>query len=568
MTDTTGHGERHQLSPSVRCGIVAVVLLAAFGLRFVALDRLPTPIHQDELSDIYDGYSIATTGADRTGAPWPLLARSMGPGGYIPTLNMYVCAIAAYFAGFSVWAGRLPAALGGMMTLWLIYLLARRLLGDAGGIWALALAAFSPIHILYSRQVHPGVYLPPLFAMAVLVLLVRWLHRTALDPVRQASQADASASRRRVSLVLLVLLGLTIGFSTTSYSGMRIVAVLLSGLALVAVVWRLGVVAGRWRAAAGAGATLMAAVVIGAAPTIYTAVAMPEAFFGRAMHIMPPLANGPRWWIEWLASNVAANLDPRYLFLAFGDYHQLSVERLGVMSLPFLYLGLVGLVVRAMRDRKITSWLVPAGVIIGLAPGALSSGNPNPMRTSIVWSLYPIAAAYGIMLTWQLVHSLRCRWFSSLRRQRQGGGLAVGTFGTFAMTVVIALSGAWYAARYVDRPDLYALASQRQYVAVGHWLHDHGKDYDRVYIDAEGVFGYLYVAAFSGMTPAEFQRSPREGHVTAMGWDYIDRLGRYRFESSADALAEWRNSDHTESWLVVHSPDDVTKLSPRTAAAR
>jgi len=136
------------------------------------------------------------------------------------------------------------------------------------------------------------------------------------------------------------------------------------------------------------------------------------------------------------------------------------------------------------------------------------------------------------------------------------------------MTAVIALSGAWYAARYVDRPDLYTLASQPQYVAVGKWLRKHGREYDRVYIDADGVFGYLYVAAFSGMTPAEFQRSPRDGHVTAMGWDYIDRLGRYRFESTDKALTEWRDSDHTQAWLIVRGPDDVTELSPRTAAAR
>lgn len=567
MTDTTGNRELHRLSPRLRLGIVAVVLLLAFGSRFVALDRYPTPINQDELSDIYDGYSIATTGADRTGAPWPLLARSMGPGGYIPTLNMYVCAVAEHFAGFSVWAGRLPAALGGMITLWLIYLLARRLLGDAGGIGALALAAFSPIHILYSRQIHPGVYLSPLFAMAVLVLLERWLHRTALDPNRNATEADMSASSERASLGLLVLLGLTIGFSTTSYSGMRIVAPLLAGFAFVVVWWRLGVVERRWRSARASGAILTVAVVIGAAPTIYTAVALPEAFFGRATHIMPPLANGPRWWIEWLGANLAANLDPRYLFLSFGDYRQLSVERLGVISLPFLYLGLIGMVVRAIRGRKIAGWLVPAGVIIGLAPGVLSSGNPNPMRTSIVWSLYPIAAAYGMLLAWHGVRAIRWHFIASdSPRLRGGTATAVGPLGVAAMTLVIALNGVWYAWRYVDRPDLHALASQPQYVAVGNWLRDHGKGYDRVYVDVDGVFGYLYVAAFSGMTPAEFQRSPREGHVTAMGWDHIDRLGRFRFESADDALAAWRNSDHAQSWLIVRGPDDVTELSPLTAA--
>ena len=49
--------------------IVGLVLCVGFLLRFIALDRLPLPAHQDELSDIYDGYCIAMTGADRAGDP-------------------------------------------------------------------------------------------------------------------------------------------------------------------------------------------------------------------------------------------------------------------------------------------------------------------------------------------------------------------------------------------------------------------------------------------------------------------------------------------------------------------
>ncbi len=97
--------------------IVGMVLCVGFLLRFVALDRLPLPAHQDELSDIYDGYCIAMTGADRAGDPWPIIIRGMGPGDYHPGLYAYLAGASTRLFGLSVWAGRLPAVMAGMLTL-------------------------------------------------------------------------------------------------------------------------------------------------------------------------------------------------------------------------------------------------------------------------------------------------------------------------------------------------------------------------------------------------------------------------------------------------------------------
>jgi len=543
--------------------VVASILCAGCWVRVASLERYPAPIHQDELTDLYDGYSIATTGADRTGARWPLLVRSMGPGGYIPTLNTYLCAFVAHIAGFSVWAGRLPAAIAGMITLWLIYCFDRRLLGDIGGVLELAFAAFSPTLVLYARQAHPGVCFPPLVAVLVLVLLARWI-----DGATRSAEPRGSTSPH--SPALIAFIGLVIGFSTMAYTGMRVTAPLLAVCAAGVVTCRLGVCSRQWRSALTGVATLTIAVTVGALPAIYTAVTMPEAFFCRAEHIVPPLSNGPTWWAGTLLGNLAANLDPHYLFLSFGTYRHLSVERLGVVSLPFLYLGLAGLIARALHHRDLVFGLIPIGVVIGLTPGIISTGNPNPMRTSVVWPLYPVAAAYGALLAWQALACGHARLRGKVPRRDAGVTRTADAVFVTVMTVVVATTGLLYAARYVRRGELHALASQPQYVAIGRWLRDHGHDYDRVYIDVDGVFGYLYVAAFSGMTPAEFQKTPREGHVTAMGWDYVHRLGRYRFASTEQALAEWRASTRSQSWLVMRGIDDVIELSPRsetTAAA-
>jgi len=551
---------------------VAIVAAAAF-LRVIALDRYPLPYHQDELSDLYDGYSIATTGADRTGERWPLLIRSMGPGGYCPTLNMYLCAVATAIGGFNVWAGRMPAVVGGMLTVWLVFIFARRLLGDNGGILALLFVALSPIHILYSRQVHAGTYLPPLFGILILYLLDRWLERTIAGSTDTIDAAGNSQTWRRPPPPQavpagplhgwLILAGLAIGFSTTAYTGSRITALLFAFLAICVVVATLVVRHRAWRAGIQCAGTLTLFVLIGAVPTIYAAVTMPEAFFSRGAHIMPPLSNGPRWWIETVFANLSANLDPRYLFLSFGEYRHLSVERLGLAALPFLYVGILGLVAESARRRDLRLAMIPTAVLIGLAPGVLSTGNPNPMRTSIVWSIYPIAASFGVLLlgrgvAWLCDHAVLDRIAPRLERITQRSP----RIGLGFVCASIVVCGAWYIARYVQRDDLQGLAAQRGYVEVGTWLRDHGQAYERVYIDVNGVFGYLYVAALSGMTPAEFQRTPHEGVVTAMGWDYIYRLGRYHFRPTEQARQDWRATPGNERWLLIEDTGTMTEFNP------
>jgi len=478
----------------------------------------------------------------------------------------------------------MPAVLGGLLTVWLVFVCARRWFGDTAGLLALLFVATSPIHILYSRQVHAGTYLPPLFAMLILYLLDRWLesHSPSLacsrgtmihrrtwrsasgGPSAGLTMAPSPLTSRVLEFRWLALAGLAIGFSTNAYTGSRITALMFALMSAGLVVVVVGIRRGQRRIASVSLVVLTVAVLVGAAPTIYAASAMPDSFFSRSAHIMPPLANGPRWWLDTLIANLAANLDPRYLFLSFGEYRHLSVERLGIASLPFLYVGLLGLIITGVRRRSLRLGLIPVTVLIGLAPGVLSTGNPNPMRTSVVWAIYPIASAYGVVLLGRLIRRLLARRTGG-RPTAAGNPAARPTrFGLVAVSLGIVCCSAFYTFRYVDDDALHGLAAQQNYVAIGNWLRDHGKGYDRVYIDVDGVFGYLYVAALSGMTPAEFQQAPREGTVTAMGWDYVDRLGRYYFQSAEAAQEAWRGAPHKEKWLLIQGLDAMTELTPDT----
>lgn len=511
--------------------VAVVVILAAAGfLRFAALDSYPLPIHQDELSDIYDGYSLATTGADRWGESWPIIVRGMGPGDYHPGMYAYCAALSTKLFGFSVWAGRLPAAFAGILTVLLVYLAARRLLSPSAGLIALLLVSFSPIHVLYSRQAHQGVCMMPLVVILSVYLMIRLLESLRLSGALRGSLGWAIAT------------GMTIGLSTNAYAAMRLVAPLLAIAIAAAVFAAEGLGRKKWKRTAAILAALVLATTAGASLQIYAAMTQPEQFFARSSATAFSLSNGLSWWVSTLSSNLLRELDPRYLFLSFGEYRVLSIARLSVVELPFLYVGLIASIVLAISRRSMALALLPVTVAICLLPSMVTRGQPSPMRSSGVWALYPIVSAMGICVAGSLAVAVLAALRSARARQLGMAGICVAVVGC----------GIFNTRRYLSKDELHGPSAQHHLVMIGEALaRENLDDYQRVYIDAEGMFGYLYVAAFSGMTPAQFQRVKRTGIVRGLGWEDYEMLGRFHFKSAERAYTDRREAKIRGKWLVV-----------------
>ena len=162
-----------------------LILAVAALLRLYRLDQYPLPMHQDELSDAYDAWSIVETGADRAGTSRPVIVRALGEVDYRPALNAWITAIPMNVTGFSPVAARIPTAILGIATLALTFLFASLLVSETFGLVALSVAAFNPWHLTYSRFAHQGGMLPAFFS--ILTLLI-WLRAAEL------------ATRARISL--------------------------------------------------------------------------------------------------------------------------------------------------------------------------------------------------------------------------------------------------------------------------------------------------------------------------------------------------------------------------------
>lgn len=128
--------------------LVVIIVLASF-LRLVGLDRVPPSLNWDEVSMGYSAFSILKTGRDEWGEFMPLLFRSFGE--WKSPVYIYLIVPFVNIFGLNAWGVRLPAAIAGILAVYLTYLIGRKLYSEQVGLWASFLLAVSPWHLMLSR---------------------------------------------------------------------------------------------------------------------------------------------------------------------------------------------------------------------------------------------------------------------------------------------------------------------------------------------------------------------------------------------------------------------------------
>ncbi|MBL7931230.1 MAG: glycosyltransferase family 39 protein, partial [Bacteroidia bacterium] len=279
---------------------IFIVLGFSFFLRLYNLEDYPLAINQDELSNIYDGYSIAETGADRWGSRYPTILRAFGDADYRPPMYAWISALSVKLFGFSVISGRLPAAIIGCLSLILLCSLCKKAGGSLFALITIFLAGLSPWHILYSRMALEAASLTAFFA-----LLIFWLW----FKMRETGYR----------LLYIALVGLTIGLATSTYQSFKLISLILAAA--------LGIEILKNSPSKMAGAFLFVlATFAGSFPQIYTAYTQPEHFFSRASNTMIPFEFSVSYFTSIL-TNFFSNFSPHYLFLSFGESNNLSIGR-------------------------------------------------------------------------------------------------------------------------------------------------------------------------------------------------------------------------------------------------
>jgi len=156
------------MSPRSVAALLAIAALA-FALRFYRLTEVPPGLYLDEASIGVEAHSVLETGRDQTGTRFPVLFKALDD--YKHPLYVYGTVATEAALGPTKLAVRLPAALFGTLTVFLIAFLAMELSKDArAGLAAALILAVTPWHIQYSRMAWEAV------TLGLTTVLALWLY--------------------------------------------------------------------------------------------------------------------------------------------------------------------------------------------------------------------------------------------------------------------------------------------------------------------------------------------------------------------------------------------------------
>ncbi len=126
------------------------LVLIAFSVRVVYLDRVPIGFDWDERSHLYNAYSIAETGKDEWGVQFPLIFKAFGDN-KLP-LYTYLTAFFVKIIGPSLFSAKITAVICGTLSVLIVYFLTQRLFNNKKiSLVAALFMAFSPHSLFFSR---------------------------------------------------------------------------------------------------------------------------------------------------------------------------------------------------------------------------------------------------------------------------------------------------------------------------------------------------------------------------------------------------------------------------------
>lgn len=483
MTQVTGTPvtrKNHRESGKTTGFLLVLLLLIAAVLRIARLDVLPPALFRDEAEKVYTAWSLLSTGRDTNGKLLPLFIEVFG----VTTSAIYQYATVPFVAllGMNEWSARLPAASAGVMTVLLTFLLTRRFYGLHAAFYAALFLALSPWHLVFSRWAQQGIFLPLLFAGAMLA----WSY--AVDETRRPGRRIAVLCTSAACLAVAIY----------AYDVARLFVPLLI-LPHFVFHWKFIRAHPRWTIAAAATFLLVLT------PVLYLVLFQSDAAQARFRFVsIIQAGSSPADVILHFLRNYAAHFSPAFLF-THGDPELRHGAGTGVLTVwegIALFAGLVVMVIRRRpMDLTLLAWLL----LFPVAASLTRIGIPHALRTIVALPALQVIAGVGV---YEILGLASARFSSSQSRLRTFGGVAV----LLALVSFVPFARAYYSRDYqVDSALNWQYGVKRALA----FLNEPGLRDATVYFDATTLYGAEYLVAVYEEIPArEFQSG---------------QYGRYRF---------------------------------------
>lgn len=458
-----------------------LVLGVALLLRLPGIDRWPPAIHQDEVSNGVDAWSLLTTGADRSGRAWPVFLEGFGAGDNRTGLYAYLSIPAVAVLGPGVTATRAAAALIGTATVLAVFLFVRRVRGRTAALLAAAMLALNPWHLYLSRYGHEA-SLTPAFLVLGMWLLARGSAR------RAAVRSSPALGRWGEAL----LAGAALGLGLYSYPSYR----LFLPCMLVMLFLLRPVVLDR-RALVGFAVGLALATL----PLMMATADHPERLFARAraaavLGNVEPLGQA----LLLMGLQYAEHFSPRFLVLT-GDGNPLHSPPGGQLLWVEGLALIAGIVVAIRRrdawDRFLLAWLLLHPIASATSLGDRPEYVPHALRAAIGLPVFQILGGQGLAALLE----------EAGRRSRAAGRWLAGALAVGALANLLAIAGLSTSRWASEVGPLY----HAEYPPAMRALADLRAEFDFAVIAcADNPQAYVYAILFGLQDPRLYQQSERD----------------------------------------------------------
>jgi len=384
-----------------------LLFLLGFGLRFWRLDSNPAGLYWEEVALGYDAYSIAKTGKDHHGNPWPIVAfESFGD--YKPAFYFYLVAPLTKIIGLNVWSVRLPSLLAGVSLIWAMALLSKQLSKEMGikegskliFILAITLSSLSPWLIHFSRGGWESNVATALITWAVyLYLSSKSIKKILLALVLFALAAYTYHAARLIAPLLLLALSL---YQISGNFQKKLLFKQLKKFFIFALVFlilisplllpRNSVAVGHRLTETGIFSRLEPIL-----ESNYRRQLAGNTLFSRVVY------HRYVYFGKIILSQIGEHFNPGYLFL-HGDANPRHGGLGGVLYPIDLFLIVLGLSFLFSKKRTL-GMLIVSWILIAILPASIGEGVPHSLRTLASAPPIILIAVFGAHSAYQTLRS-------------------------------------------------------------------------------------------------------------------------------------------------------------------
>jgi len=510
--------------------ILIGIIVLAFVLRFYHLNSYPA-LNADEASIGYDAYSLIQTGHDQHGNAWPIDFQSFND--YKPGLYVYIVLPFVKILGLNEWSVRIPNAFIGVVSVYIIYLLAKELFGKEKELFALLAALFlaiSPWHIQFSRggwEVNVATFL-------IMIGVLFWLRKKYLVSVLAFVLSMYCYQATRV-ITPLIGLGLIIIYRKEIFKNLsKFLIAGIVGLVLLVPLLLDFTHGGVLNRAAGVG--------LFADPGPRSRVEEQrgehgsdnDSLFTKAVH------NKVVNYVLAFADNWTSHFHGEFLFLSGDNVTRNKVPETGEFYLTdiiFLAIGGISILRKKIsrEEQVLLMWIA-----VGPIASALTFQAPSALRAeNIVIPLVVISALGATKII---------KYFSNFKNIRNFPYLILG------LLVVWGL-GRYLQMYYVHMSKEYPYSSQYGIKELVGYVEENQNKYKKILVTDRYDQPYILFLFYMKYSPAKFQSEHTLTAKDQFGLSTVNHFDKYYFASIKYDEARSENP----SALIVGTSQEIPK---------